>query len=1477
MLTTASYLLFRSPRVQTYLVNWVMKQLADTYQTKIKVGGVNISLFNKIVLEEVLIEDQSRDTLAYVGKVALGIDSLKLTTKRLHISDITLIDPLVRISKFNENFNFSFLTGHSSQENTSRPSRWHITYDDFAIRNGRFDYKNLNDTTTQINGVNFSDIRINRFNLTLVNLLETDSATTFFIDNASLQEKSGFVLGDLRFKAQIDSMGFHINNLTLVSNLSNIESSYLNIKKKEELPTKTDSLGNPVEIPITDQYLAEGELNESILSLSDLAYFLPEIWGMDEKLKFSGQMRGSLSNLKFRKLNLKIGEKTQFNADLELMGLPEWQKTFIYFKFYDNVFNLTDLARIKMPDLYPRRYPRIPNEDVTLTYKGNFSGFPSDFVAYGTLGGDFGTLSTDIALKPNANGEIDFSGYLKTRSFQIGRVLGHHPLGAVTMHINVKGSRRQQNRFNVIAKGAIDSIYYNNYRIDSIYIDGHAREKSYEGQLDIRDENLKLTFAGKADLESKIPVFNFRSTLERANLNILGIDKKYARSEMAYTLEANFTGKHIDDLNGEIDLKNFFFARNNKQFDVRSLKLVTNNNENKNSLTVRSDLADIDIDGKYYFRDFDSAIRDILSYYIPSAKLPFSSRKAQQSNSFKFNVNLKNPAYITHFFLPEIVPLSPITINGELNSANKTLVIDGTTDNIMIAGNELKGLTLTSRNYNNKWSCRIGTEKATIRNSIVVDNLSLNNLLGNDSIHTTLSWSNNSPLTYSGKVDALSVFSKDHEGVNMTDIYLQPSNIWVADSLWKIDDSRIHLDSTQMTVSNFKIHHNNQFFRINGNVTDDPSDYIKVEMEKISLGYLDLILEEKIGINAILNGEVTLSDPYHALFLTSDLKLDNFSYNGENFGNMSLENLWNKEEKRLYSTIKLLNENKAKLLLKGYYQPSNDTISASGDFDDFPVETLHPFLSVFADRLEGSATGKVNITGTISDPNFQGKVDIKNGLIGIDYTKVAYSFNEPVIFSDDSIMFRRMTLYDPEKNSALFDGYITQKMFSNLSYNMLLETDNMLSLDTRLNESSMFYGKAHCAGQVRITGYRQNVKLDLALTTRPGTQIYIPLENNITASNYDFIRFVSPDTANFRSIAKNVPVEEDGFEMELAVQATPDAKIQINFSSAIGDVIYGQGNGNLRMIYDKLDNFYIYGNYEVEKGDYLFTLQNVIGKKFKLEEGGSISWDGDPYGANVDLNAVYKLKTSVYDLLLDTYQGDNSRRIPVECKINLSKKLLNPAIKFDILFPTADERTKDELQQFISTQDDINRQMLSLLVMGQFFTPDYLRGRQNFESNTGDIVGATTSEMLSNQLSNWLSQISNNFDIGFNYRPGDQVNINQMEVALSTQILNDRVTINGNIGNNSSLLTNTTNPFVGELEVFVKLDKTGRLQLKAYNRANDDLIYDAAPYKQGLGLSYRKSFDSLYELFQKYRQKNISSAAATTSKAAKKAVSNEKQ
>ena len=382
----------------------------------------------------------------------------------------------------------------------------------------------------------------------------------------------------------------------------------------------------------------------------------------------------------------------------------------------------------------------------------------------------------------------------------------------------------------------------------------------------------------------------------------------------------------------------------------------------------------------------------------------------------------------------------------------------------------------------------------------------------------------------------------------------------------------------------------------------------------------------------------------------------------------------------MYSSIKLNKNDTTSLLIKGFYTPLSDSLNYKAQLTNFSVETIFPFLQSFSNGVSGKADGSVAITGTFANPCFIGKVDVKNARIGIDYTKVAYTFTHPVEFSHDSIVFRKITLRDNEKNTALLDGYITHQMFGNLKYHIGVKARKIEALKTTMADNSIFYGEAHCSGDVLITGAGEQIKLDMDVRTEDGTSIVIPLETPASASENSFIRFV--DKNKKVSDRTDLPEQpENGFfEMNLNIAATPAAKIQILFNSTLGDVISGQGSGNLRMVYDKQGDFTMFGNYTIDKGDYLFTLQNVIGKKFKLEEGGTITWNGDPYEAIVGLNAVYNLKASVKDLLVNTYKNENTGRIPIECKINLSRKLLNPVLKFDILFPTADERTKDELQ-----------------------------------------------------------------------------------------------------------------------------------------------------------------------------------------------------
>jgi hypothetical protein len=318
-------------------------------------------------------------------------------------------------------------------------------------------------------------------------------------------------------------------------------------------------------------------------------------------------------------------------------------------------------------------------------------------------------------------------------------------------------------------------------------------------------------------------------------------------------------------------------------------------------------------------------------------------------------------------------------------------------------------------------------------------------------------------------------------------------------------------------------------------------------------------------------------------------------------------------------------------------------------------------------------------------------------------------------------------------------------------------------------------------------------------------------------------------------------------EIKMDLDVTPDAEVQLLIDPKAGDVIRGRGSGNLNISLNRLDEFRILGDYTIDEGEYLFTLQNILNKKFDVESGGKVTFNGDVENAEIDLTADYKnLKTSLYPILPDEKYNV---RVSVEPQLKLSGKLFNPVVGLNIYLPNADEELRTLVRNAITSEEEMSRQFLYLLVMNSFYAdPNTRAGLNTTETGTSAAV-VTTTEMLSNQVSNWLSQISNDFDVGFVYRPSTKdINSQELQVALSTQLLNDRVTINGNFDVRGANNPEGT-PLTGDFDIEYKL--TEKVRLKVFNRYNNVYSGKGVPYTQGVGIFFKQDFNRFSDLLKK--------------------------
>lgn len=1437
----SAYLAFQTSVVQTFLVRQVANRLSRQLNTHISLKSIDVRVFNKVVLNDFLVEDQQQDTLFFVGKMVASIDNLSLKKQVVSLSSLEMEKTNVFVS-LNEdqvpNYKFILDALRSRSDTTTaqkQPSDWDISCRTFLFSDTRLGYSYYN--MQKPKNIDLHDIYMDVTDFAL----HRDSLS-FNIEGLSLDDRKSF----------------HLNNLS-----ANVVS-YDQVVKLSNLQVETPhSKIMEADVVLDQRKMTEGkdisflkldvDVKKSVLDFVDVGQLVPSLRGMDLKLDLSGHVFGTLADLKGKDVRVGYGKNTRLILNFYANGLPDIDQTYILLDLKNSTTDFNDLNQIRLPSSSGAEYMQFSQllyDAGVIHYQGNFTGFLSDFVAYGTVKSNFGQVNTDLSFVPSGKDLLKINGHLKTVNFKLGEFTKYDKVGGLTFNGQVNGSINKDTRaFDAAIEGVVDSLDFNNYKFKNLTLDGKVQNRKFEGDFSIQDPNLDVNFAGKLDFNAPVPKFDFEMTLGKANLKALNLDHTNEKSMLSFILNANFTGNNIDNLDGNIWFEEGQYLNENDTIQLNSLSINTFN-EDQAHLQIRSDFGDVDITGNYSFGTIAQSFQNILHQYLPSSGVTYDDES--RNNQFDFDVSLKDLEPLTKTFMPQFY-VGPAEIHGRFDDKKHTFNLNAQIPRIEYKNMIMNGYSLSVRS-GKQLEFKNRLEELELNKDQKIYNLAVLANASNDQLNSKIVWNNFNVKTYSGEIETKVDFLKSAYNRTHTDIEIAPSKIYVADTLWTVHPATLTIDSTRIQVNGVEFSNGKQKVSLNGVVSNDSSDRLNLILQGVSLSNLNLLVNDNTKVNGVLSGSASVFDVYEKPLFLSDLKINDLSYEAQPIGDVSLISKWDRENQTVQSELKINSTSHQVLLTSGRYTPGTDSLDFNVNLNDLNLAILDPILAGTLQNVHGRGTGNVRIHGTPEKVLMDGDVLGLDAGASIKAIQVDYYFSDTVRFRSDSIIFDHITISDYDGNTGIFDGSIRSDNFSNMDYNLSITSPRIMAMNTSFRDNERFYGKAYARGSFHVGGHAQNVKLSATATSLPGTAINISLDYEEQAQEYDFIQFVNNKNTSNADPVRRIETYGSKVDMDFDFDLTSDAQMQLIYNSQIGDVIRARGIGNLQVKIDPDFNINMYGEYRVERGDYLFTLQNIINKKFEIAPGGTIRWNGDPYDAIIDVDAIYKLKASLSDLFANSMNNiDYSQRIPVSCEIFLTENLNNPKIAFNINFPTAEDRIKDQVRQFFSTEEDMNKQILSLLVMGRFYTPEYLRG--SYEASNTNVVGTTASELFSNQLSNWLSQISKDFDVGVNYRPGNQITNDEVELALSTQMFNDRVTLNGNIGNNGTRATSSnSNNIVGDFDMDVKLTNNGKLQLKAYNHSNNNLIYETSPYTQGIGISYRENYDSFGELWRKFKR-----------------------
>ena len=1047
--------------------------------------------------------------------------------------------------------------------------------------------------------------------------------------------------------------------------------------------------------------------------------------------------------------------------------------------------------------------------------------------------------------------------------YKLGKLLANEQLGEITFNLDVHG-RHVTDRLPVVElKGLIASVDYSRYRYENITLDGEYKQGGFNGKVALDDPNGSIYLNGDVNVSSRIPTFNFQAIINKLRPHDLNLTSKYPDTEFSLKLRANFTGGSVDEMIGEINVDSLEFMSPEKQYFMNNMNIRASKQNNENQLRLTSEFLTASVEGKFQYHTLPASILNIMRKYVPSLILP-PKKPIETHNNFQFDIHIYNTDILSTIFDIPLTVYTHSTLKGYFNDPLQRLRVEGYFPRLQYKNNFIESGMILCENPSDHIRARVRLTNLKKKGAV---NLSLDAQAKDDNISTTLDWGNSAAVTYSGQLAAVAKFlrTEGEKPLLKAMVEVKPTDIILNDTLWQIHPSQVVVDSGKVDVNNFYFSHQDRYVRINGRLSDNPQDSVKVDLKDINMGYVFDIasISDDVNFEGDATGTAYASGVFKKPVMNTRLFIKNFSLNQGRLGDLNIYGEWDNENRgiRLDASIKDISTTPSRVT--GIIHPlkPESGLDLNIEANELNLKFLEHYMKSIANDIKGRATGKVHFYGKFKGLNLDGAV-MTNASMNFDILNTHFAIKDTILLAPTGLTFNNIHISDMEGHSGRMNGYLHFQHFKNLNYRFEIQANNMLVMNTKESTDMPFYGTVYGTGNALLTGNAiQGLDVNVAMTTNRNS-IFTYINGSVaSATSNQFIKFV--DKTPRRTIQDSIQIisyyeqlqqkrqeaeeeQKTDIRLNILVDATPDATMKIIMDPVAGDYISGKGTGNIRTEFYNKGDVKMFGSYQINQGVYKFSLQEVIRKDFVIKNGSTITFNGAPLDANLDIQASYTVNSaSLNDLIPEESSSIIQQpNVKVNCIMNLSGILVRPTIKLGIELPNERDEVQTLVRNYISTEEQMNMQILYLLGIGKFYTED---ARNNQNSN---VMSSVLSSTLSGQLNNALSQVfeTNNWNIGTNLSTGDK-GWTDMEVEgiLSGQLLNNRLLINGNFGYRDNPMANTN--FVGDFEAEWLINRSGDIRLKAYNETNDRYYTKTNLTTQGVGIMYKKDFNKWSDLF----------------------------
>ena len=920
-----------------------------------------------------------------------------------------------------------------------------------------------------------------------------------------------------------------------------------------------------------------------------------------------------------------------------------------------------------------------------------------------------GKANTNIQGGLDQNNLFSYVGDVNTESVQVGDIIGDKSIGDLNANLSLKGHGVSLDEIETQIIGRVHKFELMGYQYEEIDMEGSIFHRKFDGALSIIDPNLEFDFNGKVDLNNHKGLYNFNADVKLANIGALNwVADKPTASFKGKLDVINSTGTTIDNFDGKIVLTGAEYYEEENNYKFETIEIISSQKTSYREILINSEFADVLMKGDFKLAHIDESLYALGTRMYPSL---FKVEKLEsiEEESFDLNITIKDLSALTAIFYDQlsVAPYTQIGLNYE--SSSEMLELSAQADWIQHGDVRVVNFKIDTTQkfsmFDPFYTLDLMADSLYLSKAMVLQNVSLKTDLYNDNAHSSISWGDQDSSYWAQIETDIEVRSASNM---IFDIH--PSKIFYDKiGLWEINrDAFIIMDTTSFDLDNLLAVNDRQSIKITGKITENPNDRLKVVIGQFQMNNLDpFMTDTTITFKGNVTATGNITNIYNEIHLDAYSWIEGLSISDYLIGNLETVAGWEPDKERIKITGDIFDANDVSSLKidSGYYYvKQEENLKFALSFDKTNIEFANAFMPEGFTDLQGLIKGKLFVNGSTSEPLLNGKLHLDNAGLNVDMPYTSYHANGDIVIVPDDFYVTNLRITDKLGTNALLNGSFYHQNFKKYSYDFLADFNQpFLVMNTTYQMNPLYYGDAFVTGDLAIA-YDDIRKLEIQVNAKSekGTNITLPLYGSQEVELQDFITFVNKDT-----LQEEYKVDLEGINLTLSLDITEDAKIQLVFDDVVGDAMKGIGVGHIDMYIDQFYDFYMFGNYEISEGSYLFTLKDLINKKFKVKKGGTINWYGDPYEADIDLTAVYGLKTSLYDIMPDNQRESYRQKTDVECEMHLTENLFNPILNFDIKLPRSDENAKTILRNSVSTEAEMNKQVFSLLLLNKFLPGEY--------------------------------------------------------------------------------------------------------------------------------------------------------------------------